>query len=122
MAAISGVTGSVTFASGYVTNAFQWEIEGTAEELDTTPFSPTSGYATMTTGLKRWRGSYQCYVDDTTAQPLPALTGAATFVAVTGRQYSGTIHVTSTRTSVSVDGSQRMMTITFVGDGALTGA
>lgn len=122
MAVINGVDGDVTFAAGYVDNPYQWEVETTADELDTTPFNPAAGWATLTTGLKHGRGTYQAYVDDTSALPDAGDTGAATLTATAGRTYTGTIHVTSYRVSVSVDGSQRIATCTFAFSGQVTGA
>lgn len=122
MAAINGLTASITFSAGYTTNAFQWEMNISAEKLDTTPFAPTSGYKTGVTGLLEGTGSYQCYVDGTTALPVAGVTGSATFTAATGRAYSGTIMVDSVRVGVSVDGSQRVATIGFFTSGAVTPA
>jgi len=115
MAAINGMTGSVTFAAGYVTNAHQWEADVTGEALDTTGFSPTNNYRTRIAGLLDWSGSYTCWADGTTPLTTAGLSGAATFVAETGRQYSGTILVTSARTGIAADGSQRTITVTWVG-------
>lgn len=122
MAAISGITGAVTFSSGYTSNCYKWEIESTAEDLDVTPFSPSSSYATAITGLLRWRGTYECYIDGTTALPLAGVTGAATFAAVSGKTYSGNINVTSVRGGVSADGGSRTLTIGFTGNGPCAGA
>jgi len=115
MAAISGMIGSVTYASGYTSNAHQWEADITAEALDTTGFSPGSNYRTRLVGLLDWSGSYTCWTDGTTVLPAAGTGGSATFLATTGRQYSGTILVTSCRTGISADGSQRTTTISWVG-------
>ena len=122
MAAISGMIGSVTFAAGYTSNAHAWEADVTAEALITTGFSPTNNYQTRLVGLLDWSGSYTCWTDGTTALPTPGVTGSATFVATTSRQYSGTIQVTSARTGISADGSQRTCTVSWVGAGAATPA
>ncbi len=115
MAAISGITGSVTYAAGYVTNAHQWEADLTGEALETTPFSPGSNYRTRIAGLLDWNGSYTCWINATGALPSAGTSGSATFVAVSGRQYAGTILVTSARAGVAADGSQRNLTVTWVG-------
>ena len=59
---ITGHDGSVTFASGYVTNAHQFAIRIGGTIVETTPFAPTSDYRTRVTGaLQRWAGSYRCW-------------------------------------------------------------
>lgn len=120
MAAINGISGSVTFANGYVTNAHTWTINTTAEWLPTTDFG--DDYETGLTGVKKWSGSFVCYADDTTSLPLAGTTGAATFVATGGRQYSGTIHTIGIDVGVSEEGDSREITISFQGDGTLSGA
>lgn len=60
MASISGTTGAVAFTGGYVTKAFYWEIDISAEELNDTAFSPTGNYAVTDVGLISWRGLYRC--------------------------------------------------------------
>ena len=122
MSAITGLTGSVTFAAGYAHNVTQWEIEDEAEILDTTAFQPADSYATYALGLKRWRGTYQCHVDSAAAVPGAGATGAAVFTAATGRQYSGAILVHQVRAAVSVDGTRRIAIISFTGNGALARA
>ena len=120
MAAISGQAGSVTYAAGYVTNAFKWDIDISAETLPVTPFGAT--WVSRISGLFDWKGSYECYVDDTTVLPLAGTTGAATFVASGAKQYSGTIITTGIRAGVAADGSGRTITVSFDGNGACTPA
>ena len=238
MAAISGITGSVTYASGFVTGAYAWSARTIGQILDITTFSPTSDYTMADAGLLDWQGSYrcraistadttvsldsgagyvtnafaynvniacealpttpftavyatrmagllsasgtlECYCDSTTAlspggtegtltftfasgvtatipliaeaydigvsvdgsqrhvrmnfqnsanitsagsPPLPATTGAATFVAVTGRQLAGSILVTGCRASKAADRTQGEYEITWVGAATCTPA
>ena len=120
MAAISGISGSVTFAGGFDTNPHSWTINTTAEWLPTTVFG--AAYETGLTGVKKWSGSFVCYADDTDALPLAGTTGAATFVAAAGRQYTGTIHTTGVDVGISEEGDSREITITFQGDDTLGAA
>lgn len=120
MAAISGKDGNATLAGGYTTNVFQWEAELTAESLDTTPFNPTGGWRTRIVGLLSMRGSYQCWIDDTTTLPVGGVAGAVALTADTGRTYSGNVIVTSARVGVAADGSQRVMTCSFESNGQIT--
>ena len=52
MAVISGVGGSITFASGYVATVQNWSVAVTAEALDTTDMNPASGFRVKLGGLK----------------------------------------------------------------------
>ncbi len=122
MAAINGMTGNVAITGGYVTNVHQWEADITAEALETTPFSPTSNYRTRISGLLDWNGSFTCWTDDTTPLEEAGVVAAITLTAVTLRTYSGSVLITSVRTGIAADGSQRTVTSTFVGAGACTPA
>lgn len=122
MAAISGTTGSVTFAAGYTTNVNKWDVTDATEILDTTAFSPAGNYKTNIGGLKEFSGSYECHLDDVTPLPVSGDTGAATFVAKGARKYTGDIRVSSVATGVATDGSSRAATISFTGTGPLTPA
>lgn len=62
---ITGVGGTVTFATGYVLNADTWSLSGEADEHDLTDFTSV-GWAEYAAGLKRWSGTYTAFVDDTT--------------------------------------------------------
>ena len=76
MAAISGETGSVTYALGYVTNAYAWTARPSAGIIDTTTFSPTNSYTMAAAGILDWEGSYRCRMSSVVATTLSAA-GAA---------------------------------------------
>lgn len=176
MAAINGMTGSVTFASGYVTSAHQWEINTQAEALDITPFSPVSSFTSAVVGIKEWSGSYRCWkradatttiatagyvtnptkyrlritcesldstaftaayraktggllsaegswesiVDDTTALPTPGTTADGVFTLATGLAYTVPLIVTRANVSVAADGSSRLVSCDFKNSGSIT--
>ena len=122
MAAINGMTGNAAITGGYVTNVHQWEADITAEALDTTPFSPTSNYRTRIAGLLDWSGSWTCWTDDTTALVAAGTSASLVLTAASGKTYTGNVVVTSVRTGISADGSQRTTTSSFVGAGAVTPA
>jgi len=122
MAAINGMIGNVSMSGAYVTNVHQWEADLTAEALDTTPFSPTSNYRTRIAGLKDWSGSFTSWADDTQALLEAGVVASLVLTATTSRTYTGSALITSVRTGIAADGSQRTVTSTFVGAGAPTAA
>ena len=115
MAAVSGTSGSVTLAGGYVTNPFHWTGRFTAEEIDASLFG--TNYYTPLAGQIKGVVDYECRLDGTTALPLPGVTGAGTFVAYTGRQYSGTsLVVLSAEVDVATSGGPIVrVSCTFAG-------
>jgi hypothetical protein len=59
--AISGVIGSVAFASGFTSGNFAWELRTSGLLIENTGFAPTGGYRTRVGGnLGGWKGSYRC--------------------------------------------------------------
>ena len=121
MAAISGSGGSVTFATGYVTNVKSFTLDIAGEALDSTDFASV-GVREFVPGLTGWSGSYTCNLDDTTAVTGPgASPAAAVFTASAARTYSGTIIVTSVSPSVAADALNEVV-VSFQGSAALTPA
>ena len=121
MAVITGDTGTVTLSSGYVTNVKSWTLNIVADEHDVTDFSG-SAWAVYVTGLKRWSGSYECWLDGTTAAVLPGYDtdGAAlVLTASTGRTFSGNAVVISDDITVN-PADPNVITVNFRGTGALT--
>lgn len=127
MAVIIGDTGTVTFANGYVVNVKAWTLNVVADEHDVTDFA-ASAWAVYLTGLKRWSGSYECWLDDTTTLPRvnpgvddtwAASTGTATFTSSTGRTFAGTIFITGNDIKIG-PADPNTVTINFRGSGALT--
>ena len=158
--AISGLTGSVTFASGYTTLVDRWTAALNATMQDITAFSPTSSHqALATSGLVTGgEGTYHCklavpstalftgpyagfpeswtlrstmtprevtilggtwksyvggllsseielraWVEDTTALPIAGTTGSAVLTAVTGQYYTVTYVMNSVDVEIDVD-------------------
>ena len=118
MAAVNGITGTVSFKTGSTTNVKSWTIDIVADTHDTTDFT-SAGPRTFITGLTSWSGSFVVNLDGTT--PLPDVGSSSAFVgtASTGRTYTGTALLTGEHPSVAVDGLNES-TIDFQGTGALT--
>jgi predicted secreted protein len=111
MAVISGIGGSVTFASGYVTAVRSWSITITSEALETTDMNPSGGYRTRIGGLKSWSGSYSAFIDGTVFASIDDQLGgtpsAATFALVSGStepNIQGTILITDVSVTANTDG------------------
>lgn len=177
--AINGSVGSVTFAAGYTTNPFSWEVSNSKSIIDNTPFSPAGSFRTRTPGIGSWTGSYRChagrtvtttmagptyitfvpsyeltltadildttsftdtdttsisalysmagsfdaYLEDTTALPAPEAVAGAVFTVTAGVTYTCDIHTgEAVRVSVAADGSQRIATIPFISTGQVVDA
>lgn len=120
MSAVSGTTGAIAFTSGYTSNCFKWEADFSVESLEITPL--TSAARTRMAGIEDAKGSYECYIDGTTASPKAGTTGSAVFTAHTGKTYTGAILVTNVKTGISADGSNRTLTINWEGNGVFTAA
>tara|TARA_Y100001963_G_scaffold148873_1_gene227488 strand:+ start:369 stop:761 length:393 start_codon:yes stop_codon:yes gene_type:complete len=126
MAVISGIGGSVTFSSGYVTSVRSWNITITADSLETTAMNPTNNYRTKIGGLKTWSGSYSAYVDGAAFADLDnQLSGnpsSATFKLVSGSDdpnISGTIIITDIAITATTDSAVEVE-FTFEGSAAPT--
>tara|TARA_Y100001938_G_scaffold151075_1_gene245711 strand:+ start:2020 stop:2412 length:393 start_codon:yes stop_codon:yes gene_type:complete len=121
MAVISGVGGSVTFASGYVTAVRSWNITITADSLETTSMNPTNGFRTHIGGLKSWSGSYSAYVDGAAFADIDDQLGgnpsSATFKLVSGSDdpnISGSILITDIAVTATTDSAVEVE-FTFTG-------
>ena len=118
MGAISGKSGQVTFASGYRMGVYTWSIDYTADALEVTTFA-SNGYREYIPGLRGWSGSYECRLDDSVKVSHPGKPVAtATFLAISGIQYSGNVIITGISLSVAVDGVATA-TFSFQGSGYL---
>lgn len=124
MAIITGAGGSVTFSSGADDDIFSWTVNYSVGVDDVTSFDDTDHAVFISQGIKRWRGSYQRYINDdtTTWAETPTTTGSATFTLASGRTLSGTIIVEDVGTPVTKTGGKVIQTVTFQGSGALTQA
>ena len=104
MATASGVTGTLTFVGGYVTNVKAWTLDYNAEILETTDFTAT-GPRTYLGGLTDWSGSYTCNYDATTIAVIPgAAAGSLVLTALTAQTFTGDAILESFSLSTSVDG------------------
>lgn len=122
MAVISGIGGSVTFSSGYVTAVRSWNVTITADSLETTAMNPTDNYRTKIGGLKTWSGSYSAYVDGAAFASLDdQLSGnpsSATF-DLNGPNLTGTIIITDIAITATTDSAVEVE-FTFEGSAAPT--
>tara|TARA_Y100000310_G_scaffold323661_1_gene384375 strand:+ start:232 stop:597 length:366 start_codon:yes stop_codon:yes gene_type:complete len=119
MAQAVGYGGNVTFASGYVVHVRSWTLDYEGEALEVTDFGD-AGVAAYIPGVKRWSGSYECVLDDTTVTVAPgAAAASATFTIATSQTLGGSIIVTAVRYSVDTQGLA-IVTFDFQGSGALT--
>ena len=108
----------MTFAGGYVTNAFRWNVDYVADALDSTDFT-TIGPRTFIPGLTSWSGSYECYWDDAINLVDPGAAAAAAIFQLVGAQtLAGDIIVTGVRPAVQVDDIARVV-VDFQGTGVL---
>ena len=90
----------------------------TAEDLLTTPFAVN--YNTRMAGLVSATGSYDCYVDSTTALPAHGSADVLT-VDIDGTfSYSIPINVISAEPRVSADGADRHLTVSWESNGDFT--
>lgn len=132
MAVITGDTGDVTFANGYVVNVKSWSLNVAIDEHDITDFGSAT-WADYMGGLGRWSGSYECWYDDTTHLPVvndgvddtwDPVSGAVTLKAsdIAGpqtRTFTGSILVTANDVTIN-PADPNVVTVNFKGDGALT--
>lgn len=118
MAVITGDTGTVTFAGGYVTNVKSWTLNIVADEHDVTDFAATA-WAAYLGGLKRWSGSYDCWLDSATVI-VDGLAAAAAIVltANTGQTFTGNAWITTNDVKVN-PADPNQVTVNFRGSGAL---
>ena len=126
MAVISGIGGSVTFSSGYVTADRSWNVTITADSLETTAMNPADNYRTKIGGLKTWSGSYSAYVDGAAFASLDdQLSGSpssATFKLLSGSDdpnITGTILITDIAITATTDSAVEVE-FTFEGSAAPT--
>ena len=126
MAVISGIGGSVTFSSGYVTAVRSWSISITAEAIETTDMSPTGGYRTRIGGLKSWSGTYSAFIDGAAFASIDDQLGgnpsAATFALVSGSDdpnIQGAILITDISVTANTDSAVEVE-FTFEGSAAPT--
>ncbi len=116
MGAIAGKNGNVTFATGYTTGVYTWTIDYTADALDSTAYT-SLGFYDYIPGLKGWSGTYGCRLDNVAIVDHPGMeAAAATFTAVTGITYTGSIIITGISIATPVDGICEV-TFTYQGSG-----
>lgn len=118
MAVITGATGTVAWsAGGYTTNVKSWTLNIAVDEHDITDFSATA-WALYMGGLKRWSGSFECWLDDTTALD-EENSSNLTLTASTGRTFEGTAFITASDISVN-PADPNTVTVNFRGTSTLT--
>ena len=119
MAQAAGFGGNVAFTNGYVANVRNWTVDYEADSLEITDFAD-AGVAQYVRGVKRWSGSYECVLDDTTVTVAPGAAAAAMTLTINGsRTLTGNGIATAVRYSVDTQGLA-IVTVDFQGTGALT--
>lgn len=83
--ALHGKNGSITW-SGYKAHVHKWTCDREIDLVDASEFGMVN--KTRLSGLKDAKGTFTCYVDDTTALSDAGTTGALTLIMATGRQLS----------------------------------
>mgnify|MGYP003149250476 CR=1 FL=1 len=115
---IIGDTGTVAWgAGGYTTNVKAWSLNIAVDEHDITDFA-SSGWAEYMGGLKRWSGSFECFLDDTTAID-EENQNTLTLTASTGRTFEGTAFITANDVTVN-PADPNTVTVNFRGTSTLT--
>lgn len=135
MAVVSGKSGAVVFATGYVNKVRRWTVDITSEDVDITALGEK--WQTHLAGINGFSGSYEALLDASvlthtsgTTDPtlsnleLGAVSASAKFVfdetaTATGGLLRGNIIVTGVSISDQQQGGAVVGTFTFVGDGAL---
>jgi hypothetical protein len=119
----TGNLGSVTFANGYVANAYKWTMDIVANVHEVTPFGVTA--KTWMPGVITATGTYSAIIDDTTALSAPGVTGTATFSINDGageKQLSGTVFVTVVAINVDPESGQANVDFSYAFSGSITTA
>ena len=121
MAFASGMDGNVTWAAGYDTGVYSFEV---TDEVDTEGYvnwDSVDDYETTLTGAKRWRVTITAHLDDATAIPALGASGAATLRCFSATQtWRGTIILQSITNMVAMTATALELTMNCVGSGTLT--
>lgn len=124
---VSGVDGSITFATGYVVGCNAWTLSFTAEDVVTTALG--ASWATRIGGVKDWSGTFTTQINSSSLASMEgvALGGtpaSADFTfdgtATTDGEFSGSILITGGTVNVGVASGPSTITFDFVGSGELT--
>ena len=121
MAAVSGIKGTLAWASGNANNTLncrQWSVDESVDELDTTDFT-TDGPRTFIPGLTGATGSFECFADDTTPVPALRVTTSLVLTLTTGRTITGNAFVTGRNFACDVAGVNTL-TVNFRFTGAVS--
>lgn len=124
---ISGFKGAIALSDldgqAIEFNAKSWSIDWTGDVHDTTDFT-TVGPKTFIGGLTSWTGSFECFIDKTTALlsgglgTCPTDGDAKFYISDSSDYFSGDIIITGLGLSTSVDGLP-MVSASFQGTGVL---
>ena len=119
MSKVSGKNGYINISSSVVLGINQWNLDYTAEMLETTDFS-ASGVASYIPGVTRWSGAFSGYKDGlplaigTTSVSLQLAEAAAT-------NWQGSAFISGIHANTNFDGIVSYA-YDFQGTGALTTA
>ena len=91
----TGAAGSVTYGSGYVVNAYVWDMTIEGDSYESTGFGDVTGsddWLVFSPGPYQWGGSYGCYVDSSTSIPdADEAFSSATFAVDGSKTFAGSI-------------------------------
>lgn len=126
---ITAIGGAVAFSGGYVTNAFNWTWEANCDVIEATAFGSPTHYSYIP-GVVSWGGTFDAYVDGTTALVAPgAGAAAATFTLSSGNTIGGNIFATRLGVGLPLRGANTarysyrgVSTVTFVGSANIAAA
>ena len=119
MAVLTGKSGTIVFATGYVAHCNSWTVE-----FDTDVFEDTAlgeSWRTKVVGLNNWGGSYDCALDEASCTSVLDLAvgeveAAATFTYAAGGTIVGNIVITGASLNTSTT-AVNTITFTFAGSG-----
>jgi len=115
----STVSTDLTLAGGYYsTNAHSYSLELVCKDLLTTPFG--ADYNTRIGGLVSASGSYDCYLDGTTALPNSGNSDTITLTIAAGEKYEIPILIGNVEPRVSASGDDRHVVVSWESRGAIT--
>lgn len=122
--AYSGIDGTVSLG-GTTYNILSWSLSQTLETKDTTDSGSVSSsvaWATaVSSGVKRWSGSFEMIKNDGVAAILVGATGSLILKMNATDNFTGNCIVTSVDTNTTViEGDVIKESVSFIGNGAIT--
>ena len=119
MAVLTGKSGTIAFATGYVMHCNSWTVEVSTDVFEDTALGDS--WRTKVVGINDWSGSYDCALDEAgvasaTDIGIDEAAAAATFTYATGGTVAGSIVISGATLNASTSGVNTI-TFTFMGSG-----